>query len=147
MTIDLFRQITFLAILTTACGPPPATPDCVAVDERLGEPIERRWCDGEYLPTLEWNQRSAEGLANVCLPPEPDGECKLCTVEEVESRIDVRLNELLTEQKPECALEHWELGCMRTVENAKMMGYVDDYCCFQVALWGNACEPDDGSIP
>jgi hypothetical protein len=40
----------------------------------------------------------------------------------------------------ECELEHWEFGCMRTVENAEFLYTDNNYCCYQVAHWGPGCK-------
>ena len=66
-----------------------------------------------------------------------------CGPPEVADAVEVRLLELLAEYRPECQLEHWELGCMRTIENGMILGHESGYCCFQVAVWGNdACDGD-----
>lgn len=49
------------------------------------------------------------------------------------------MREQIAQEFPACDIQHWEFGCMRTVESAKMLGREDDYCCFQVAVWGPGC--------
>jgi len=118
--------------------------ECVVVDEGLGVPGDRVWCGGEFSPP-EWNgERAAKPLA-VCLEPDASGECKLCPRADVVEEVETKMREMLAEDRPDCDLQHWEFGCMRTVELSKMIGYDTRYCCYQFAIWGAGCK-DDTSI-
>ena len=135
------RGIFALLIATlVSCGPPDVTPDCVPVDEHIGT-SGILWCDGQPFPIdLEWQGQIPIETYAVCLPPEADGTCKLCPTSEVTDRVEIGMHELLDQYRPECQVEHWELGCMWTMENAMSAGYETNSCCFQVAVWGNdAC--------
>ena len=135
-------SLCVLSASMLSCGPPEVTPDCVPVDEKLGDPAGRMWCDGEYFPLdLEWEGEIPIETFPVCLPPEVDGSCKRCPTAEIADAVEDDMQEYLTEYRPACQLQHWELGCMRTIENAILIGREPDYCCFEVALWGNdACK-------
>ncbi|MCA9700060.1 MAG: hypothetical protein KC431_21220, partial [Myxococcales bacterium] len=114
------------------------TPDCVPVDEKLGDPAGRMWCDGEYFPLdLEWEGEIPIDTLTVCLSPEADGTCNLCPTAEIADAVEIGMREYLTEYRPACQLQHWELGCMRTIENGMKLEREEGYCCFQVATWGN----------
>ncbi|KIG11523.1 hypothetical protein DB30_03505 [Enhygromyxa salina] len=80
---------------------------------------------------------------SVCLPPESDGECKLCPIAEVIDEVEGKISEV----RPDCDLQHSEFGCMRTVENAKFLGNETNYCCYQIAIWGPGCKDDTSSSP
>ena len=133
-----------LTVATLGCGPgevvPEPDPECVQVDELLGVPGSRLWCNGEYEPETPWEGELAVKLLTICLPPRADDECELCPLSEVSEAVGQELDARLAEYQPMCKLEHWELGCMRTIENAMVMGFGPDYCCFQVALWGENCK-------
>jgi len=126
-----------LALHGFACSGDTSS-ECVEVDEQLGEPIGRQWCEGEFSPP-PWNGESAGQTRLVCFEPEADGGCKLCPREDVVEAVETKMREQLAEYKPNCDVQHWEFGCMRTVENAKMLGWEEEYCCFQVAVWGSGC--------
>lgn len=84
----------------------------------------------------------------MCLPPESDGACKVCPTDEVAAAVEAQLQTLLEQDEPQCQLEHWELGCMRTEEHGKELGWGPDgshYCCFQVAIWGPGCSSNSGA--
>ena len=128
------------ALGVAGCGPGQANPDCVAVDEQLGVPGDRQWCDGQFYPEdLEWQGQASVETLPICLPPQVDGSCELCPTEKVIGEVELGLQSYLEEFRPMCQLEHWEFGCMRTIEHAIMIGRDQDYCCFQVALWGPFC--------
>ena len=48
------RTHLMLALALAACGPPGPAPDCIPIDEQLGVPIDRQWCEGEYQPPMLW---------------------------------------------------------------------------------------------
>ena len=125
------------------CGPPEVAPDCVPIDEKLGT-SSNLWCDGEPFPIdLEWEGQIPIETFPVCLSPESDGSCKRCSTSEIADAVEVDMQEYLLEYRPACQLEHWEIGCMRTIENGMKLGHEGGYCCFEVALWGNdACNGD-----
>lgn len=112
--------------------------ECVEIDKQLADPPSRVWCDGEFSPP-PWNGMIPDKSTAVCLAPQPDGTCKLCPRAEVIDEVEVKLREIVTER--ECNLEHWEFGCMRTVEHAKLID-PENYCCYQVALWGSGCKDE-----
>lgn len=128
-----------------SCGPPsPPAAECIPVDDLLGDPAARLWCDGLWTPQSDpdvaWNGAPAGAGLPVCLPPESDGSCKACPVDEVEVAVEAELKNLYPEGA-DCHIEHWEIGCMRTPENTmKSLGINDNYCCFEVALWGPGCD-------
>jgi len=131
--------LVLLALAMTGCGPGDPAPDCVSVDERLGVPGDRQWCEGEFYPSIEWQGELADKALPVCLPPQADGTCELCPTDKVTADVENKLLEYLAEYRPMCKPDHWELGCMRTIENAISLGREPDYCCFEVALWGQGC--------
>ena len=129
-----------LALALAACGPPGPTLDCIPIDEQLGVPIDRQWCEGEYQPSMLWQGEEVDNNAIICLLPESDGECKVCPADEVSAAVETKLEFDLAMYYSECTLEHWELGCMRTLENAKNVLHREpESCCFQVAVWGENC--------
>ena len=130
-----------LAVLAVipSCGPGEVAPECVAVDEQLGTPGERMWCEGEFTPSIPWEGELAVKTLPICFAPRADGECELCPSAKVIEDVETRLYPHLAETRPLCQLDHWEFGCMRTIENAVLIGREPDYCCFQVALWGEGC--------
>jgi len=129
-----------LALAMTSCGPGEPAPDCVSVDEQLGVPGDRQWCEGQFYPEeLEWEGELAVETVPICLAPLANGECELCPTEKVTKDVETKLLEDLAKYRPMCKPDHWELGCMRTIEHAIMNGYESNYCCFQVALWGQGC--------
>lgn len=130
--------LLILVFNSFACSGDTST-ECVEVDEKLADPPSRSWCDGEYSPP-PWNGRPADKTLGVCLPAQPDGSCKLCPRAEVIDDVETKVHEIAEER--ECALEHWEFGCMRTVENGKLISIENNYCCYQVALWGSGCKDD-----
>ena len=129
------------AITTGACGPGELTLECIAVDPSLGDPSNKVWCEDDYYPTITWNGALADASRSVCLPPDEDQQCRACPADEVRASVEDTLRADLAQHWPDCVLEHWELGCMRTVANAKKVVGDDhpDFCCFQVALWGPGC--------
>ncbi|WP_146155520.1 hypothetical protein [Enhygromyxa salina] len=131
-----------IGLLTAyGCGRSGGEVECIEVDEQLGDPGSRQWCDGEYSPTnLQWEGQMTSTTVPVCLSPEEDGQCTVCPTDEVRRGVEEQLHKDLAQYRPECTLAHWELGCMRTIEHAKEIGRDPDYCCFQVALWGDQCE-------
>ena len=138
-------SLPLVLALSGACGPPQASEECVPIDEHLGTNVH--WCDGIFLPKndadLRWGGKPATLGFAVCLPPQTDGSCQVCSRAEVTSDVAVRMTEILAEYEPECQLEHWELGCMRTEERGKQLGWGpggSHYCCFEVAVWGPGCE-------
>ena len=140
MTMPNMMKIWGLALLLTtpSCGPGEVAPDCVSVDDQVG--IDRHWCEGEYSPlSLEWEGKRHEKIYRVCLPPGPEGECVSCPSAKVIEDVEEQLYSDLAEHRPACQLDHWEYGCMLTVENAMTIGYESDYCCSHVALWGEGC--------
>jgi hypothetical protein len=126
-----------LVVNSLACSPDTTT-ECVELDEGLADPPSRLWCDGAYSPP-PWNDRPADKTLGVCLPAQPEGSCKLCPRAEVIDEVETKMLEIV--EARECTLEHWEFGCMRTIENGKLLN-VDDYCCYQVGLWGSGCKDD-----
>ena len=128
-----------LLALLPGCGPGEAAPECVAVDEQLGVPGDREWCEGEFFPSLRWEDQLAVKTIPICLAPDANGECELCPRAKVIEDVETRLYPHLAETRPLCQLDHWEFGCMRTIENAVTIGREPDYCCFEVALWGEGC--------
>lgn len=134
------RNASLLALLTASlgCGPGEVPQDCVSVDAGLGQPGDRQWCEGEFYPA-DWEGKRADKSLPICLPPRADGSCELCPSAKVISDVEDRLHPHLEETRPMCQLEHWEFGCMRTIDNAILLGREPDYCCFQVALWGPGC--------
>lgn len=131
-----------LVLLSVGCGSEAPPLECVAVDPDLGDPAKRVWCDGEYSPTMTWKGQSPVTARAMCLAPEADGSCEVCPVDEVTGEVATRLDQWIADNRPECALEHWELGCMRTIEHAQIFVEDGDHCCFQVAMWGPGCEED-----
>lgn len=135
--------------LAVACGPPPASGDqCIPTDELLGNPAERLWCGGLWKPQddpdLIWKDEPAGAGGPVCLPPRADGSCQTCPIDEVAAAVEAELNALYPVGSAECQVEHWEIGCLRNKENTeKSLGITDDYCCFEVALWGPGCDDLD----
>ena len=139
--ISVLKSWVVVLLATAGCGPGEPPADCVSVDERLGVPGERQWCEGEFHPeSLEWEGEISVETVPVCLAPQADGTCELCPTAKVMADVEVQLLEDLAEYRPMCKPDHWELGCMRTIENAIMIGRETDYCCFQVALWGDGCK-------
>ena len=135
--IDRTHLMLALALALAACGPPGPAPDCIPIDEQLGVPIDRRWCEGEVEPWMHWQGEEVDFNAIICLAPESDGECKVCPADEVSAAVETKLEFDLAMYYPECTLEHWDLGCMRTLENAKNVLHREpESCCFQVAVWG-----------
>lgn len=138
---------TALAMLTGAtalgCSDDDLTVECIAVDPQVGDPIDRQWCDGEYYPSITWEGELASRIAPVCLPSEDGSSCKVCPADEVSSAVEAALFARFEESLPECTIQHWELGCMRTIEITKMF-FVDEddpnFCCFETAVWGPGCE-------
>ena len=130
-----------MMMLVLGCGPREITADCVSVDEKLGTG-SNQWCDGDLFPIdLEWEGEIPIETFPVCLPPEADGSCKRCPTAEIADAVEDDMQEYLTEYRPACQLRHWEIGCMRTIENGMLLGHESGYCCFEVALWGNdACK-------
>ena len=126
------------ALAFSGCGPGEVPRDCVSVDEQLGVPAEREWCEGEFYPP-KWEGEFADKALPICLPPQADGSCELCPSAKVIADVESALYPHLETHRPQCQLEHWEFGCMRTIENAIEIGRETDYCCFQVALWGPFC--------
>lgn len=135
------KPLIFALASALGCGPSGVELECVSIDEKLGDPGSRQWCEGQYYPeTLEWNGQPSVETIPVCLAPKADGECAVCPVDEISDAVEVQLLEDLAQYRPGCQLEHWELGCMRTIENAILIGREPEYCCFQVALWGDGCD-------
>ena len=138
-----FRPLCLLLATASVlgCGPPAVERDCVPLDEKLGT-VSHEWCEGEPYPVdLIWQDEIPIDTWAVCLPPEADGSCRRCPTAEVADVVEDGMLEYQLEYRPDCQLQHWELGCMRTIENAMKLGYETDYCCFQVAVWGDdACK-------
>ncbi|PRQ02329.1 hypothetical protein ENSA5_24200 [Enhygromyxa salina] len=132
--------LLILAFHSLACSEDSSN-ECVEVDEQLADPSPRVWCGGEFSPP-PWNGEEAAKSLAVCLEPQSGGACKLCPRADVVDDVEVKMHEKLAADRPDCALEHWEFGCMRTVENAKMIGHETNYCCYQVAIWGQGCKDD-----
>ena len=130
-----------LAIASLACADDTSS-ECVAIDQQLADPPSRLWCDGEFSPPA-WNGALADKSLAVCLAAQPDGTCKLCPHAEVLEQVEARMREMVAER--DCELEHWEFGCMRTVENGKLISLDNNYCCYQVGLWGSGCKDDTSS--
>ena len=126
------------AVHSLACSPDTSS-ECIDVDEQLGDPSDRRWCGGEFVPP-DWDNQPADHIRSVCFEPGPDGACKLCPRDEVIEEVEAKMREDVSQESFQCEIQHWELGCMRTVESAKMLGRDTDYCCFQVAVWGPGCK-------
>ena len=122
-----------------SCGPVEPPLDCVSGDEGLGSPADREWCEGEFFPPMMWEGKRADKALPICLPPQADGSCELCPSAKVIADVESALYPHLETHRPQCQLEHWEFGCMRTIENAIEIGREPDYCCFEVALWGPFC--------
>ena len=131
----------FLLASVVGCGPPEVEQQCVPIDEKLGT-VSHQWCDGEPYPiTLLWQDEIPIDTMAVCVAPEADETCKRCPTTEVTDTVETKMYEILAEYRPECQLQHWELGCMRTIENGMVLGHEAGYCCFQVAVWGDdACK-------
>lgn len=140
--LPITLALILLAALASSCGPGETAPDCVSVDAQLGVPGAREWCEGEF--SAQWEGEYADKELPVCLPPLADGSCELCPTEKVVADVESALFEMLPETRPSCKLEHWEFGCMWTIENALELGREPDYCCFQVALWGDGCWDQGG---
>jgi hypothetical protein len=137
--VEIFMA-TFAALAALACSDEPIV-ECVAVDPSLGDPSNKLWCEDDYYPTMTWNGELATASRTVCLPPTRDQQCQACPAQEVRDAVGDALRASLEEYVPGCELQHWELGCMRTIENAKkIVGDQDpNFCCFQVAIWGPGC--------
>lgn len=129
--------LLILPLHSLACSGDTSS-ECVEVDEQLGDPSNRRWCKGEFSPP-PWNGEEVAQIRLVCFEPESDGACKLCPREEVVDDVEAKMREQLAQEFPQCDLQHWEFGCMRTVENAKKLGREEEHCCHQVAVWGPGC--------
>ena len=137
LTHRRYNGMLVLLASTLSCGPASIEQDCVPLDEKLGT-ISHQWCDGEPFPIdIEWEEEIPVATYPVCLAPEPDGTCNRCPTTEIEDAVEPRLLELLASYRPECQVRHWELGCMRTIENGMKLEREEGYCCFQVAIWGN----------
>jgi hypothetical protein len=136
MRARIHVTLLILVFHNLACSD-DASNECVVVDEKLGVPNDRLWCEGEFSPP-EWNGKPADKTLAVCLPPQSDGSCKLCPRTEVIDEVEAKMAEIVAER--ECELEHWEFGCMRTVENAEFLYTDNNYCCYQVAHWGPGCK-------
>ena len=131
----LFALVPFISF---GCGPGEVPRDCISIDEQLGTPPDRLWCEGE-IKAPDWEGQPSAKELPICLPPLADGSCELCPSAKVVAEVETELQSYLEEYRPMCQLEHWEFGCMWTIENAISIGRETDYCCFQVALWGPFC--------
>src|SRR5690606_24656209 len=109
--------VASLWALAPGCRDDPIV-ECVAVDPSLGDPSNKVWCEDDYYPTVTWNGELAIASRTVCLPPARDQQCQACPADEVSVAVEEALRAGLNQYLPNCELEHWELGCMRTIENA-----------------------------
>jgi hypothetical protein len=124
-----------------SCGPGKVVEECIPVDEEVG--VGQYWCDAMdiYDPELEWEGPAPAQARFVCLAPDEAGECTLCGLDELAEAVEGGLREQLAIAAPECELERWEVHCMQSIEHGTVFGGPDQYCCYEIAIWGESCEP------
>ncbi len=136
------RLVALVAgIVLGSCGPGKVVDECIPVDEQVG--VEQYWCDAIdiYDPKLEWDGPPPAQARFVCLTPDEAGECPLCGLDELAASVEKDLREQLSIAAPQCKLDRWEVHCMRSIEHGMVFGGPDAYCCYEIAIWGQSCEP------
>ena len=139
-TLGLVIALATGALSSSSCGPGEPTLECVEIDQSVDT---YGWCELAASPAMaglthEGELASAHSL-RICVAPQANGSCQLCSFEEVEEALDSEVRSIVDFHVPECELEHWELGCMEDLESS-MSGNPDDYCCYWVVIWGENCE-------
>jgi hypothetical protein len=131
-----------------ACGPGNISEECIPIDDQVA-PGFNNWCGAWIIhdPNLEWDGPPPAQNQFVCLAPDEDGECDLCGVDQLEAAVEWELREQLAILTPACELEHWEVHCMHSIENGMSLRGPDQYCCYEIAVWGENCEYSTTPVP
>ncbi len=142
MTMSTKLPVLVLGFALTTCGPGPLVEECIPIVDRVGPGLDF-WCDAYtiYDPELEWDGPPPARERFVCLAPDAEGECVRCGLDELAKAVEEPLREQLAVATPDCDLERWEVHCMRTIEQGMSVGGPDTYCCYEIAIWGESCEP------